>query len=393
MPESLGYDIEAARRAVPLTERVVYLNTGSEGLVARPVEDKVIEDTRLYDEEGFNSRHILEEKTETARTRIANLIGVTDDEIGFTDNASHSVAIVASGLPWQEGDEVLMSDEEHPALLLNFYWLETRFGVKVNRFKLSSDPEVVLADLKAKVTPRTKLIATSQVAALTGTRVPVKEVCDFGREHGVLTLIDGAQAVMSIPVHVPDFNPDFYISNGHKWIHGPKGTGILYVRKDNLDKVLPLQLGTGAAAYPLPNGTEVVLHPSARRYEYATRHNAAFAGLTYALDWLESLGVENIMRHAKELTGYGKERTKALKGARLHTPDPWDESSAMFGFSIDDVDGVDLREWLRWNKNILARRVLEFQGLRVAVAYFTTKEELDLFFDTIPEYPKWPHGR
>ena len=386
------YDIAALRRQVPLTERVVYLNTGSEGLVARPVEDKVVELIRLYDEEGFNARHLLEKAVEEARAKLGAWLRVSPDEVAFTDNASHSVAIVSSGLDWRSGDEILMSEEEHPALLLNFYYLQDR-GVAVKRFGLHPDPERQLTLLAKEVGPRTRLIAASHVTALTGIRIPVGEICSFARERGILTLIDGAQAVGEIDVNVASIAPDFYVSNGHKWIHGPKGTGILVVRKASLDAVRPLQLGTGAAAYPLPDGTRVVLDKTARRFEYATRHLGSFGGLLYALDWLESIGLANIQDHARELTAYAKERIRALPGARLRTPEAWSESSAMVGFSIDDVDGVDLREWMRWNKSILARRVLEFLGLRVAIAYFTTREELDLFFDTIPEYPKWPHRR
>jgi selenocysteine lyase/cysteine desulfurase len=371
----------------------VYLNTGSEGLVARPVEEKVLALTRLYDEEGFNTRHVLEAAVESARTKLASWLNVSADDIAFTDNASHSVAIVAAGLEWKAGDEVLMSEEEHPALLLNFYYLVERFGVKVKRFALSPDGETQRGILEREITSRTKLIATSHVAALTGLRIPAAAIAALGRERGILTLIDGAQAVGEIVVDVSAIGCDFYVSNGHKWIHGPKGTGILVVRKDALDKVRPLQLGTGAAAYPLPDGTRIVLNETARRYEYATRHLGSFGGLLYALEWLEGIGLDRMIAHAEELTDYTKDRVRALPGARLRTPDRWEESSAMVGFSIDDVDGVALREWMRWERNILARRVLEFMGLRVAVAYFTTRAEIDLFFDTIPQWPKWPHAR
>lgn len=386
------YDIHALRKHVPLTERVNYLNTGSEGLVARPVEDKVLQLTRLYDEEGFNARHILEEAVEKARTKLASWLNVSADSIAFTDNASHSIAIVTSGLEWRAGDEVLMSEEEHPALLLNLYYLE-RLGVKVGRFALSPDADEQKRILERMVTRSTKLIAVSHVAALTGMRIPAAAISAFARERGILTLVDGAQAVGEIAVDVAAIGCDFYVSNGHKWLHGPKGTGMLVVRKEALDKVRPLQLGTGAAAYPLPDGTRVVLNETARRYEYATRHLGAFGGLLYALEWIDEIGLEPIIAHARELTDYTKERVRALPGAKLRTPAAWEESSAMVGFSIDQVDGVALREWMRWERNILARRVLEFMGLRVAVAYFTTREELDQFFETIPQWPKWPHAR
>jgi len=209
------YDIDALRRDVPLTQRVVYLNTGSEGLVARPVEDKVVELIRLYDEEGFNARHILEEATEKARAKLAALLNVRADEIAFTDNASHSVAIVTSGLSWEDGDEVLMSDEEHPALLLNFYYLQER-GVRVKRFPLHTDPAELRRAVEAALSPRTKLIALSHVTALTGMRIPVDVVAALGRERGVLTLVDGAQAVGEIAVDVSAIGCDFYVSNGHK---------------------------------------------------------------------------------------------------------------------------------------------------------------------------------
>lgn len=391
MSERAGYDLEAVRNAVPLVKKVVYLNTGSEGIVARPVEDKVIELTRLYDEEGFNSSHILEQQVEVARTRLAQWLEVDPDELAFTDNASHSVGIIAAGLDWRDGDEVLMSDEEHPALLLNFYYLAERAGVVVRRFKMTADPEALLVELDRLISPRTRLIATSHVGALSGTRVPVQELTRLARERGILTLIDGAQAIGQFSVDVGAIGCDFYVSNGHKWLHGPKGTGLLIVRRERLDDVRPLYLGTGAAAYPLPEGTQIALAPSAKRFEFATRHSAAFGGLPYALDWLEDIGWDNIGAHARQLSDYCKERVRALPGTRLYTPERWEESSAMVGFSIDGVDGVDLREWLRWQKNILARRVLEFLGLRVSIAYFTTQQELDAFFDTIPEYPKWPH--
>jgi selenocysteine lyase/cysteine desulfurase len=385
--------IAAARAAVPLAERVAYLNAGTEGLVAAPVEDKVIAGTRLYDEEGFNSLHVLEQGVEEARAHLARWLNVDSEEVAFTDNASHSVGIVTAGLSWREGDEVLMSDEEHPALLLNFHYLQDRFGVRVVRFRSTWDEDALTAELRAKVTPRTRMIAISHVAPLTGARIPATAVTRFARDRDILSMIDGAQAVGEFAVDVAAVGADFYISNGHKWLHGPKGTGVLVIRRERLDEVKPMYLGTTAAAYPLPDGTRIVLNASARRYEFATRHLASFAGLTYALDWLEQIGLDAIEAHARDLVAYCKERVRALPGAHLHTPEAWEHSSAMVGFSIDDVDGVDLREWLRWERGIVARRVLEYRGVRLSAAYFNTREEFDRFFDMLPQYPKWPHGR
>jgi selenocysteine lyase/cysteine desulfurase len=387
------YSAHAIREHIPLLQTINYLNTGTEGLVAHPVEDKVVEMTRLYDEGGFHTLHILEEQTEVARKMLAEWLNVSPDELALTDNASHSVGIVTAGLEWKPGDEVLMSDEEHPALLLNCYNLVERAGVTVKRFTLSHDPEVVLSDLERLATPRTRLIATSHIGALTGTRVPVKQIAAFARERGILSLIDGAQAVAQFPIDVAEIGCDFYVSNGHKWLHGPKGTGLLIIKKERLDEVRPLFFGTTAAAYPLPEGTKVVLNPTAKRYEFATRNFATYVGMIYALEWLNEIGWDNIVANARLLSDYCKERVRQLPGAHLRTPLAWEHSSGLLGFSIDAVDGVDLREWLRWNKNISARRVLEYSGLRLSCAYFNTLEDVDLFFDTVPEYPKWPHGK
>lgn len=383
-----AFKVEAARKALPILEEYVYLQTGSYGIMAAPVAEKVCEFITQFDTEGWASLHLLQERLVGVREQVARLLGATADEIAFTDNVTHGVNLVFSGLEWEAGDEVIISEEEHPALLFPSYYLADRVGVQVRRFKVSADPEVVIGDLRRLVTNRTRLIATSHVSCLTGVRLPVRDICNFASERGVLTLLDGAQSVGVFPVDVSAIGCDFYAGNGHKWLNGPKGTGIFFARAERIDELRPIHIGNGIAKYPMPDG-RIVLETNYKRFEYGTRHLGSFLGLGPALDWLESWGLENLEQHRRELTDYVKELVLERPNFRLHTPRSWNESSAMTSFTVKGVDGVDLREWLRWERKILTRRVLEISGLRVSTDYFNTKEDLDLLFRAIPEYPKY----
>ena len=384
-----GFDVQKVRQAIPMVQKCAYLQTGSDGVMANPVSEKVQALHARWDTESWAGLHLLEPMREEVRKRIAQLIGANTDEVAFTDNATHGLNLVFAGLDWKSGDEILVSDEEYPALLYCCHSLVNRVGVKLCYFKADPDPNVVLDDLKQRTTPRTRLIAASEVSTYTGKRLPAREICRFASEKGIRTLVDGAQSLGVFPVDVKSMGCDFYAANGHKWLHGPKGTGVFYCKADRTEDLYPVYIGMGMAKYPMPDG-KLVLETNYKRFEYGTRHLGAFIGLGPALDWLEGFGWQTLEQYMKELTDYTKQKILENPRLKLRTPMDWNQSSALISLSIEGVDGVDLREWLRWERNILTRRVFEIDGIRVSAAYFNTKEEIDSLFKAIPEYPKFP---
>jgi len=377
-------DVDAIRAQLPGLAGVVYLNTGTAGIAARPVLERLVEEITLFEQRGEVVYHEMQARMEAARARLAAFIGADADELAFTRNATDGVNLVARGLSWRPDDEVLLSDEEHPAMNLPWHHLRRSGGPRVRTFRIERDPEATLGNVRALITRRTRLIASSHVSCVSGTRVPVRELCALASEHGALSLLDGAQAVGQFPVDVAALGCDFYVGNGHKWLHGPKGTGFLYVRRSRRDELAATHVGAGAFERPLDlDDLRPVL--SARRYEYATRSYGTFAALGAALDWLEGLGWDSIERRLAHLSGYLKDRLQAVPGVSVASPEAWEHSSALVSFSAAGVESARIQAAL-WEEAAIRSRVFPDRPLvRVSTAHFNTEAELDLLVDRLKE--------
>ncbi|MCC7353843.1 MAG: aminotransferase class V-fold PLP-dependent enzyme [Anaerolineae bacterium] len=375
MPVEIGYDVHKVRALLPVLREYNYLNVGTYGIVAEPVLARSLERLRNYDARGVAAYEEVIAGQEQARAHVARALGAHPEEIAFTGNATDGVNLVTAGLTWQEGDEVIISNEEHPAVTFPWYYLQQRGGPRVKQFHVQAAEEPVLAELAQLVTPHTRLIATSHVSHRSGTRLPVAGICKWARERGILTLLDGAQAFAQFPIDVHVLGCDFYTTNGHKWLCGPKGTGIFYVRRE----VLPLThvAHTGAGAMRAYNLENLELVPSARRFEFGTRSHALYEGLDAALDWFDRLGWEAIERHLAWHSAYLKSQVLARPGFKLHSPVPWAESSALVTISVDGMDAHTLANNLRTQHRTITPPVAAFNALRISTAYFVIKEDLD----------------
>ena len=261
---------------------------------------------------------------------------------------------------------------------MNLPWHHLRGagGPRVKTFRLDPDPGRTLDNVRALLTPRTRLIASSYVSCVSGTRVPARELCALAAEHGALSLLDGAQAVGQFPVDVATLGADFYVGNGHKWLHGPKGTGFLYVRRDRLDTLAATHVGAGAFERPLDLDALRPV-PSARRYEYATRSYGTYAALGAAVDWLERLGWDRLERRLAHLSGCLKDRLRTVPGLTLVSPDAWEDSSALVSFTLNGVEGARIQAHL-WEEGRVRSRIFPDRPLvRISTAHFNTEAELD----------------
>lgn len=370
-------DIAEIRKHLPALENAVYLNSGTVGIAATPVLDRLLEEIALFEQQGEILYGPMQERMEVARARVAAYLGAGPNELAFTRNATDGINLVAWGLPWNADDEVIVSDEEHPAMTLPWYHLRGAGGPRIKTFRVDANPDTTLRNVKALTTPRTRLIATSHVSCQTGTRLPVRALCALAAERGLLSLVDGAQAVGQFPVDVVELGPDFYVGNGHKWLHGPKGTGFLYVKRSRLDQLRPTHVGAGAFERPLDLG-DPRLVDSARRYEYGTRSYGTYSAMTAALDWFEGLGWGRLERRMQHLAGYVKDGLTAIPGIALLSPTAWEHASALVSFSIEGTDPRVVQSYL-WETGKIRSRIFPDQPiLRISTAYFNTEAELDL---------------
>ena len=390
VPNLDAIDVAKIRRNFSKIDEMVYLNTGTEGLTPEPVLNRLIDLTKYCETMGQASIESSRQEIETARSRIAQFLGVESSTIAFPENATEAVNWVAASLNFNAGDEVLLSRNEHPAM--NFPWTYQRnLGrVSLSWFGISIDPDETLANIQSGITSRTRLIALSHVDRHQGRRVPAKQICELAADAGVLVLLDGAQALGQFPVDLHDLGVDFYAGNGHKWLCGPDGTGIFYAKPGRLQLLTQRHVGVGSTETPFDwdRAGGPALSLSARRFEYGTRDRATFGALTAAIDWLETLGFDAIQSRMAALAAIVRDRA-ADRGWQIASPAAWDDGCGLVSFRVPGADGTALAKHLADERNTWVSG--NFVGeIRVSTHYFNTVDEVDRAFDEMDSYVKQP---
>lgn len=377
-------DVAAVREAYPVLRELAYFNTGTYGLMPEPVVTRYLELIARFERRGMAGDSGLREGIERSRRRLAAKINAAESEIALSGNATDGVAFITAGLDWSPGDEVIISNQEHPAMSYPWQYTAQRYGFTVKRFTVHYDPEESLESIRALITPKTRLIGTSHVTSPTGTRLPVTEVCVLAHQHGALALVDGAQSFAVLPIDVREIDCDFFTSNTHKWLGGPKGTGFLYARQELMEQLHPAYVGAGSLArHDLET---VVLQPSGRRFEFGTRGFAAHAGIDLALDWFDELGWDTVSQRIEAVAGRLKRRLAEIPGVELRTPREWDRSSGLVAFQVVGRDETALQQ--RFLDHHLYPRTLGkgSEKIRVSCAFFNSEEEIDRLVTCVREF-------
>jgi selenocysteine lyase/cysteine desulfurase len=365
------------RADFPALAELTYLNLGTHGLMPEPALQRYLQATASYEREGFFVHGELDVQREVARKRLAAMIGATPDTIALTGNANDGINLVAAGIAWQPGDEVLITDQEHPAVESPFGYLAERGLITLRRFPFGADAEEALANLEAALTPRTRLVAISTVSSQTGARIPEQAATTLAHARGAQILVDATQALGQVALDVAASNCDYLVSNGHKWLLGPKGTGLFYVRPDRLEELVPAHVGAGS----LLDGTSTpTLQPTAARFEFGTRALPLWAGMNAALDWWEQRGVAPVWEHMRAMATLLKQRVLADPRLTLLTPQASEDSSAIVSFQVaGEPDSMALLKKL-WEHKVLVRSVPEIRALRISCAPFIDERDFDRLF-------------
>jgi selenocysteine lyase/cysteine desulfurase len=378
------YDVEKVREAFPALKELTYLNVGTYGLMPEPALQSLFAAITEFEHYGIAMRVNVHSEPEKTRKQLAALMGAEPEEIAFTRNATDGNNLALSGIDWKPGDEIITSDEEHPAIHHPLLYLQQQKGIVVRLVKVSPDADVMRQRLNEVVSPRTRMLAISHVSSESGTRLPVRAMQLWAEEHHVLTLFDGAQALGDIPVNVHEIGCDFYASNGHKWLSGPKGTGVFYVRKDRLETLCMPMVGAGSLEKGDIKTGECVPANAASRFEFGTRAWPLYMGLGASLDWFDSLGWENVRTHMIGLTEYLKEGILARPYLHLISPRKWDESSALTVFSVDGKTLHEVMVALN-ERHIVVRPVGIYQAVRIAAAHFVNRADMDRLLAALDE--------
>ena len=287
---------EAYRDQFPVTREVVYLNHAAVAPLSQPAA-RAIE--RVADDvERFGCTHYSEwaETYEGLRQAAARLIGAHRDEIAVVKNTSEGIATVAGGLDWRPGDKVVAFLEEFPANVFPWKRLESR-GVHVEWLSIR-DP----LDRIDQACQGARLLAISFVQYLSGYRADLEAVGEICHRRGCLFLVDAIQGLGAFPLDVRRARIHALAADGHKWMLGPEGCGILYIQKDIQDQIEPVELGwTNMASYADYASRDMTLRADAGRYECGTLNTIGCYGLRAAIEFLLEVGVERIALHVQAL--------------------------------------------------------------------------------------------
>lgn len=366
------------RSQFPLTEERAYLNTGGLGASPYVVIDAVkakMDELERISETGHN-----EELWKRIKIKAAGLLGCDWDELAFMRNTTEGINIVCNGLPLMRGDEIITSTHEHVANVMTWLGLKKRVGVEIKFFEPDTTSAQGNIDRIAKlITRRTRLISIPHATTTTGQVFPIKEIANLAKNKKIWFFVDGAQTAGMFPFNLHDLGCDAWATSGHKWLVGPKETGLLYVRKDMLDVIEAKHIGaySDSGLYDLLKG-ELQLYPGARRYEYGTVNIPIRVGLEAAIDFIQKIGIDNVWERDRALSTYLFNELSKMPNIKILTPVHPAERSAIVTFMHDKIPYLELQQHLS-NLNLRTRGVSEggLAALRVSTHIYNNYEELD----------------
>jgi len=366
------------REQFPLTKERVYLNTGGLGaspyVVIAAVQEKINELERIS-ETGHG-----EELWRGMKEKAGQILGCKAEEIAYTRNATEGCAIVCNGLPLQRGDEVITTTHEHVGNTLSWLARQKREGIVMKIFEPSTNAAQENIDRIARlITPRTRALSIPHITTSTGQILSVKQIGELAAGHKLWYFVDGAQAAGMMPVNVHEIGCHAYATSGHKWLLGPKGTGLLYVREDALDLIEAKHLGgySNIGEFDMTTGA-FQFHPSAQRYEYGTMSTPLFVGLGAAMDFLLRIGMQNIWRHNFALATALREGLNRL-GVEVNSPQAQNEHSAMITFTLKNRAREEVTKFLLEKFKLRTRGIYEggLNAVRVSLHVYNSFAEVE----------------
>ncbi|RWN03631.1 MAG: aminotransferase class V-fold PLP-dependent enzyme [Mesorhizobium sp.] len=385
-PEAFWQEVRAA---YPRQEPLLNLNNAAVSPPPLEVEQAVVDAYRLISRNpDVNMWSKLDAALPDIKAELAQLIDCAPTEIALNRNSSEGLSTAIFGIPLQPGDEVLISPWDYPSARAGWLQRREREGIEPVdcQFGLLADDEAIIEAYSRAITPRTRAMLLTHMYHWNGRLLPVERLCALAREHGIITVVDGAQTFAQMPVSFRKLGCDIFITSLHKWLGAPVGNGMLVVREGLIDDTWPLL----APFDPPPLRIDKFDH-----WSLGTYNSAIQAGIMPAIRLHRRIGVERIQRRLSELTRYWIERARDIPGFRLHAPlnaGPLDAGPLDAGhlgavalFSIDGVDSRQLERVLREQHRVHVkfRCVEAVAGLRVSPHIYMRKDELDVFVDAL----------
>lgn len=391
------YDITKVRESFPILSRtiygkpLVYLDNGATTQKPLCVLDAMQEEYLNVNANVHRGVHWMSQQAtdlhEAARETVRKFINArSTTEIVFTRGTTESLNLVASSFVegcMKEGDEVIVSTMEHHSNIVPWQLQEQRKGIVLKVIPMTDEGELLLEEYEKLFTERTKLVSVTQVSNVLGTVNPVKEMIRIAHEHGVPVVVDGAQSVPHFAVDVQDLDCDFLAFSGHK-VYGPTGVGVLYGKEEWLDRLPPYQ--GGGEMIERVSFEKTTFERPPLKFEAGTPDYIATHGLATALDYVTSLGMDNILAHEQDLTHYALQQLREIEGMHIYGHNN-DSGDAVISFNVGDIHHMDLGTLLDQlgiavrTGHHCAQPLMDRLGIlgtvRASFGLYNTREEVD----------------
>ena len=391
------YDITKVRESFPILSRTVYgkpliyLDNGATTQKPLCVLDAMQEEYLNVNANVHRGVHWMSQQAtdlhEAARETVRKFINARSiTEIVFTRGTTESLNLVASSFVegcMKEGDEVIVSTMEHHSNIVPWQLQEQRKGIVLKVIPMTDEGELLLEEYEKLFTERTKLVSVTQVSNVLGTINPVKEMIRIAHEHGVPVVVDGAQSVPHFAVDVQDLDCDFLAFSGHK-VYGPTGVGVLYGKEEWLDRLPPYQ--GGGEMIERVSFEKTTFERPPLKFEAGTPDYIATHGLATALDYVTSLGMDNILAHEQDLTRYALQQLREIEGMHIYGHRN-DSGDAVISFNVGDIHHMDLGTLLDQlgiavrTGHHCAQPLMDRLGIlgtvRASFGLYNTREEVD----------------
>jgi isopenicillin-N epimerase len=373
------------RKQFLIPEDEVYLNNGTVGSSPAPVLRAIFD--------GYNTTEKMDQQDpedypiwgyaawNEFRDPLAAFVGCKRDELALLRNATEANSYIANGIDMKPGDEVLMTDQEHPGGEHPWNLKAKRYGIVVKKVTLSrpvKDAAQVLNLFNDAITPRTRVIFFSHITTYSGVVLPAKELAALARTKGILSAIDGAHVPGMMRLNVTDLGCDMYSASPHKWLQATKGTGFLYVRDEVIDRLW----NTIAT-----EGWDDVKIRAERFQRIGSSNVPALCGLRASIKLANDIGIDRIERRHRQLGDYILDGMKKRGAESWTSPDPA-LRCAIVTVNVPPLNRVDLENWLWKTHKIRIRGGAELSKLRLSTPYYLQKRDIDRFLEKFDQYKR-----
>lgn len=367
------------REKMPITSRWAYFDHAAVSPLPEPTRSAISTWCQQATEQGGQAWPIWNRTLEGVRKTAATFVGADLDEIALVHSTTEGISLVAEGFPWREGDNVVTLANEFPSNLYPWMNLASR-GVETRRVPVAGG-RVDLEQIAAACDSRTRIVSMSWVGYALGWRLDLGEVAELAHRRGALFFLDAIQGLGAFPLNVQAVPIDFFAADGHKWMLGPEGAGLLYVRREHLNRLRAIGVGWNSVVRSHDfDHVELELKAAASRYEGGTPNSVGFTGLGASLELLGRFGAERIGERILELTEIACDRLRSIGVAIASPRDLAAHRSGIVAFEFSGKDPQSLRK-----RCIEANVALACRGgrLRISPHAYVNEDDISRLVDAI----------